>query len=226
MSHFAVAVFSDDADFARLLAPYNEANENYFVFQPVGMEKIRSDFEKFKKENPSWTFDMYLKAYNYVEHEGQWGYFHNPNGFWDWYSLDGREYMYDVKADADIDEYDWNYRKNDYDWYPQNDVDVEEAEEFWDTYIAGDEKEGYPSIWSKQYYIDRYKTKEQYIKEMSRTLPWAFITPDGVWHSAGRCGWFACSDETAEDADRYAKEWDEWIASDANPYVNLVDCHI
>jgi len=29
-----------------------------------------------------------------------------------------------------------------------------------------------------------------------------------------------------EDADRYIQEWDDWIASDANPYVNLVDCHV
>ena len=226
MSHYAVAVFSDDGDFDRLLAPYNENGEKYYVFEPVGMENIVEKYKKFKQKNPSWTLDMYINNFGYVEHEGQWGYWHNPQGYWDWYSLDGKDYMFDLKDDVELPDGAWDYRKNDYDWYPDTTDDVKESAEFWDRYIDGDENEGYPSILNRQYYRERYKTRKQYLKEMSRTLPWAFITPDGVWHSAGTVGWFAESDETSEDADRYAKEWDAWIASDENPYVNLVDCHI
>ena len=226
MSHYAVAVFSDDGDFDRLLAPYNENGKEYYVFEPVGMENIVEKYKKFKQENPSWTLDMYINEFGYVEHEGQWGYWHNPQGYWDWYSLDGKDYLFDIKDDVELPDGAWDYRKNDYDWYPDTEDDIKEYAEFWDRYIDGDEEDGYPSIWNRNYYRERYKTRKQYLKEMSRTLPWAFITPDGVWHSAGTVGWFAESDETAEDANRYAKEWDEWIASDANPYVNLVDCHI
>lgn len=230
MSHYAVAVFSDDGNFDRLLAPYNENDEKEFVFDPVEYGEIEECFEKFKLQNPSWTLDMYIEEMGYIQEGGVWGYRHNPHGYWDWYSLDGKDYLFDVKEDCatDPEADDWigYFRKNDYEWYPDDHEAKVDAEEFWDDFIGETAIAQPPGIWNKQYFLDRYKTKEQYVKEMSRTIPYAFITPDGVWHSAGRVGWFATSDETAESADRYAREWAEWIACDANPYVSLVDCHI
>lgn len=226
MSHFAVAVFSDDANFDCLLAPYDENNACQFVFEPVDYQKIVDDFDRFKKGNKSWTLDMYIKNFGYTQEDGRWGYRYNPHGYWDWYSLDGKDYMYEPKDGAELGDGESYYRKNDIDWYPDNHEATADAEDFWDSFIGSGAYAEPPGMWNKQYFLDRYKTKEQYVKEWSRMLPWAFITPDGVWHAAGRVGWFATSDETAEDADRYAAEWDEWIASDANPYVSLVDCHI
>ena len=226
MSHYAVAVFSDDADFDRLLEPYDENNKKEFEFQVVPYEEILSDFEKFKKNNPSYTLDMYIETYSYEQHEGQWGYWHNPHGYWDWYSLDGKDYLFDAKPGVFLPEGQYDYRKNDIDWFPYDKEAVADAEDFWDSFIGENAFAEPPGLWNKKYYLERYKTKEQYVKEVSRTVPWAFITPDGVWHSAGRVGWFAESDETAEDADRYYAEWEAWIYSNANPYVNLVDCHI
>ena len=230
MSHFAVAVFSDDGNFDRLLEPYNEADEKYFVFNPVAYEHILEKFDKFRQENHNWTLDMYINEMGYQQVDGQWGYYDNPNGYWDWYSLDGKDYLFEVKDDCktDPESEDWigYFRKNDYEWYPDDREAKEDAEEFWDDFIGDTAIAQPPGIWNKQYFLDRYKTKKQYVKEMSRTIPYAFITPDGVWHSAGRVGWFAISDETAEDSDRYMKEWDAWLASEANPYVSLVDCHI
>ena len=57
-------------------------------------------------------------------------------------------------------------------------------------------------------------------------MPYAFITPDGKWHAPGRVGWFAISDESADDWNKYVEEWDAFLASDGNPYVSIVDCHI
>lgn len=229
MSHYAVAVFADDADFGRLLAPYNENNRDEFEFVPIDYHEISEGFEQFKKQNPNWTIDMYIENFGYIQHNGQWGYEHNPHGYWDWYSLDGKDYMFDVKDDCaeDPESDDWigYFRKNDYDWFKEDVEAVRDGREFWEAFVEGNDPD-YPSMFRREYYLDRYKTKEQYLKELARTIPYAFITPDGVWHSAGRVGWFATSDETAESADRYAEEWDAWIASDENPYVSLVDCHI
>ena len=226
MSHYAVAVFSYDRDFDRLLKPYDEADESYFVFEPVDYKDILSDYKNFKKHNPKWTLDQYIDNFKYFEKDGQWGYLHNPQGYWDWYSLDGKDYLFDLKEDAEFEDGIWDYKKSDYNWYPDCEQDKKDAEEFWDDFIGKDAIAQPPGLWNKQYFLDRYKTKEQYVKESGRTVPYAFITPDGVWHSPGRVGSFAISDETAEDWDRYVKEWDAWIASDEDPYVSLVDCHI
>ena len=226
MSHYAVAVFSDDGDFDRLLKPYDENNRDEYEFEPVDYQEIVARFESFAKQNNGWTLDMYLKNMGYIQRDGQWGYEHNPNGYWDWYSLDGRDYMYDAKNGAIRDSGVGAYRKNDIDWYADDPEAEADAEDFWDSFVGENAFAEPPGLWNKKYYLDRYGTKEQYVKEWKRTIPYAFITPDGVWHSAGRVSWFATSDETAESADRYAAEWDAWIASDANPYVNLVDCHI
>jgi len=225
MSHYAVAVFSDDGDFDRLLEPYNEGDSKYYKFFPRSYDEIVERFEKFKLQNPSWTLNKYIEEMRYVQVDGEWGYYENPQGYWDYYTLDGKDYLFDLKKGARLQMNEYYLRKNDYEWYPDDKEAAEDAREFWDDFIGETALAEPPGWWNKQYYLDRYKTKEQYIKEMSRTLPWAFITPDGVWHSAGRVGWFAMSDESAEDSDRYAEEWDEWIRSDANPYVSIVDCH-
>jgi hypothetical protein len=226
MSHYAVAVFAHDGDFVRLLTPYNENNKDEFVFVVIPYEKIVEDFEVFKKENPSYTLNTYIKAYGYVQHDGNWGYWHNPHGFWDWYSLDGKDYLFDPKPGVYLSEDERDYRKNDIEWFPEDKEAKADAEEFWDSFIGENAFAEPPGLFNRRYFLERYKTKEQYVKEMQRTVPWAFITPDGEWHSAGTVGWFACSDEDADSADRYYAEWEAYINSDDNPYVNLVDCHI
>lgn len=225
MSHYAVAVFDDNGEFNHLLRPYNENDKAYFVFEPVSFDDIVVDFDRFQKQNSSWTLDMYIEEFGYIQENGQWGYRHNPNGYWDWYSLDGRNYLFDPVDGFEPEEGQYDYRKNDLNWYPNMIEAGKEAREFWENYVENGSEE-FESFFTREYYLDRYKTKEQYVREMMRVVPYAFITPDGVWHSPGRVGWFACSNETAEDWERYVKEWDEFLASDTNPYVNLVDCHI
>lgn len=227
MSHYAVAVFSNDGDFDSLLAPYNEHDPNYYVFEPIPYGKIVERFERFKEHNPRWTLEKYIKEFKLFQKDGEWGYEHNPRGYWNYYSLDGKDYLFDLKKGAKCEEGGPGYyRKNDYNWYPDDKEAREDAREFWDDFIGPDALAEPPGPWSKQYFLDRYKTKEQYIKEASRTIPYAFITPDGVWHAPGRVWYFAMSDESADDSDRYAAEWDTWLESDANPYVSIVDCHI
>ena len=54
MSHYAVAVFAsqpNEREFDRLLEPFNESDENYFIFEPVNEGELQSDWEKFKKNN-------------------------------------------------------------------------------------------------------------------------------------------------------------------------------
>lgn len=225
MSHYAVAVFSDDGDFGYLLEPYNEADERYFEFCPVDREEKRRYFEeKFKPQNPDWTFEQFCENFGYIYNaNGEFGYAHNPHGYWDWYSLDGKEYMYELRIDASDDEY---HRKNDYDYDYIDPEDVKRAEEFWDSYVVRGKKPNHFVLYKPEYYLERYKTKEQYVREIGVVVPFAFITPDGAWHAPGRMGWFAQDDATDESMNAYIKEWQDYIHSDSNPYVSFVDCHI
>ena len=226
MSHYAVAVFADDGDFDRLLRPYDVKDRDYFEFVAVEYADIASRFERFHQHNPLWSFAEFINQFGYVRENGQWGYYCNKQGYWDWYSLDGRDYMFSLKDGVKLSDGAFDYHKNDYDWLAEDEAAAEDAAEFWDDFIGETKLAEPPGIWDRNYFIKRYKNKERYVEEMRRTIPYAFITPDGVWHSAGRVGSFASSNETVEDADQYIQEWDNWIASDANPYVNLVDCHI
>ena len=226
MSHYAVAVFSDDGDFDKLLRPYDENNEDYFEFEPVDFEVIEADFNRFKPLNKNWTLEMYINEFGYQQVDGKWGHYHNPHGYWDWYTLDGKDYLFDLKGGACRPENEYYFRKNDYDWWPDDTEAQKDAAEFWDDFIGPTALAEAPGVWNKKYFLERYGTKEQYVKEMGRVVPYAFITPDGAWHAPGRMGWFAISDESADDSDRYAEEWYAYLKSDINPYVSIVDCHI
>lgn len=223
MSHYAVVVFAEDGDFDGLLAPYNEADEKYKVFVPKPYEQIEEEFNRFKLNNPDWTMEMYLDQYSHED--GEWGYRENPQGYWDWYTLDGKDYLFELKDGAKPDDRG-DYHKADYLWEEDDEVLAESAGQFWDRYIATAKNGDPPSLYRREYYLERYKTKEQYMQECSKTVPYAFITPDGKWHAPGRVGWFGMSDENAEDWNRYEKEWHAYLKTGDNPCVSIVDCHI
>lgn len=225
MSHYAVAVFDNYGEFNRLLAPYNENNRDYFVFHPVKYKEMIDRFDKFREQNEDWTLDMFIDCFGYIRRDGQWGYENNPNGYWDFYTLNGRSYLYEPVKGFELPEGQYEYRKNDINWYPDMEEARAEAEEFWDEFVEGKNDE-IDNFMTRDFYLKRYQTREQYIRENTRVIPYAFITPDGEWHSPGRVGYFGLSDETADKWNEYAREWDDWLASSANPFVNFVDCHI
>lgn len=219
MSHYAIAVFSNDLDFDRLLEPYSENNKEEFIYEPYSQVEIDERWEKFSKMNPNWTRDQYLKEF-YVLHDNIWCGYYNPHGYYDWYSLDGRRYLFDFKEG-----YDYKQdcpKKSDYDWYKTEHTSLKKLRSNWKKYSTeGDD------FFKAEYYLERYGTEEQYIKEMMRpTVPYAFVTPDGVWHAPGKVGWFALSDETAESMNKYFEEWCDFIDNGPDCYVSLVDCHI
>ena len=118
MSHFAVAVFSDDGNFDELLEPYLVSNKKEQCFFAISYDQIEANFKKFKKQNKDWTIDQYIQLHKYFDQNGQWGYMSNPHGYCDYYSLDGRDFMFELKDGVELPDGAWDYRKNDYEWYP------------------------------------------------------------------------------------------------------------
>lgn len=232
MSHYAVAVFSNDPDgFDDLLAPYDE--NSHFTRHIKDKEKLRDEFDKFLLQNPSWEelgFDHWLEDMGYNREGDEIVSYHNDNAKWDWYTLDGKDYMFPLKRGVVLGDGEWYHRKNDYIYdQPDEDFDTDWCERFWDVFVMGKpakDGEKFDSLFNKNYYIDRYGTKERYLKCCSIVHPYAFITPDGAWHAPGNMGWFAIDDATDESYERYMDEWMAYVMSDENPYVSFVDCHI
>ena len=224
MSHYAVAVFANSPDdFYKLLAPYNE--NGFQTRHVVDQQKLLEQYDRFLERNPGWRelgFDYYLREHGCRREGSEIVSYYNDNAKWDYYSLGGASYLYDLKPGEFYDTYGCA-RKNQYD-YSNSEYDQEACASFWDRCVAGDDTSG--MILSKEYYLERYGTKEQYLKECAFNGPYAFITPDGVWHSPGTVGWFASDDATAETKNQYIDEWQAYIASDDDPYVSFVDCHI
>lgn len=226
MSHYAVAIFADsprDEAFDELMDPYSENDERYFIFEPVSDDELLQHWEKFKAQNPSWKYSDWLNEC-YTLRDGRYGHWYNPYGYYDYYALDARAYMYHPLPGFQ-DKHEDFFRKSEIDWFakdPDNDFSEQEWREKWREYST----RGH-GLCTPEYYHERYQTEEQFVAEMMRPwLPYAFVTPDGKWHAPGRVGWFACSDETAESMDAYYAEWIDFIKNAPDCYVSLADCHI
>jgi hypothetical protein len=238
MSHYAVAVFSDSPDrfeFDRLLAPFDETDEKYYVFKPVTDEELVSGWEKFHEQNPNWYYSQWLEQMYHLQ-GNQYGYYYNPNAKYDYYSLDGKAYMYELTPEAERElaahkddpdfEYPVFYKKSQLHWFGGNDED-DRDEARWRKCWAKLRKNDGDGFFSFRYYEERYGTVSQYVKEMMRpATPYAFVTPDGVWHAPGNVGWFAMSDETADTQDKYWDEWCDFIKNAPDCYVSICDFHI
>lgn len=201
MSHFSVLVFAKDENEAdRLMAPYQENN----------MGDCPKQFLKFYPDDE-----------RRVDPEtGERGYWENPNAKWDYYrpwpikpAAKGRGFplrVSDVAWDATPSE-----RKN--------------AADDWAAIIRGDKDEMLDRslYFRREYYLEEFVDEETYVSENSGVLPWAFITPDGVWHQKGNMGWWAANDATRESRKKYHEELNNAIrAVPQDLMAFLFDCHI
>lgn len=228
MSHYALAVFSTKPNleaFDELLIPYDENNENFYVFEPVDQSVIGEKWKKFHKQNPKWTAEHYLNAmWHYDKASGSFGYWSNPNAMYDYYTIGGKDYIFETLDHAETDTF---RKKSEIDWFrldldePLADRLAHLCKEWEKRSVEGD------GLFAPEYYIERYGDCDTYVEEMLRPVtPYAFITPDGKLHAPGRVGWFGMSSETAETERAYFKEWCDFIKNAPDCYVTICDCHI
>lgn len=105
---------------------------------------------------------------------------------------------------------------------------------FWETYIEGqepqteEEKEAIKwEFYKKEYYIERYETKENYAKMESTFTCWALLDETG-WHEKGKMGWWATNDSTKDSEELFVEKFTETLNKPENQdkYLIIVDCHI
>lgn len=105
---------------------------------------------------------------------------------------------------------------------------------FWETYVEGqepkteEEKENIKfEMYKKEYYIERYETKENYAKRESTFTCWALLDETG-WHEQGKMGWWALNDSTKDSELLFIEKFTETLNKPENQdkYLIIVDCHI
>lgn len=105
---------------------------------------------------------------------------------------------------------------------------------FWELYVEGQEPQNEEEkemikweIYKKEYYIERYETKENYAKINSIFTTWALLDEKG-WHEKGEMGWFAMANDTKDSELLFIEKFTETIQKPENQdkYLVIVDCYI
>ena len=154
---------------------------------------------------------------------------YNPNSKWDWYEIGGR-------WDGLLRKKGTGRRCNTLqikDWDISADpAEIKGIERFWEIVVEGAEpqdknEEMASHLYNKDYYIQKYETKENYVETESVFTTYAVLLQDGTWLAPGEMGWFGASSESPEESLAWEKGYKDIIDKlDPEWYVTIVDCHI
>ena len=229
MSHYSVAVFvRDPADLDERMAPFYE-----------GVEPD-SPYAVFREDTEGGYTDPAT---------GKKGWISNPNAKWDWYEVGGRwsgllklkEGRIGIYTHLSQQYADEQRRKGccdvariaDCDFSPNEkaynalcrkwEVTVEDAP------LKPDEKaDDFFLIYTKEYMLEYYGTKENYARSGSTLSTFAYLTEDGEWVEPGMMGWFGMDSSTRESRENHQLRFEEYLkkAEAEGLYMMIVDCHI
>ena len=254
MSHFTVGVITRDPyNVDYLLRPYDENGTDYYIKE---LYMSKEDYiNSYKNEHPDTTLtdkQIYATAndmYTGVEEDGIYDYY-NPDAKWDWYEIGGRwSNSLKVKKDAQFNmgghygkmgtpEGKGRYRWVDaaplceIEWDLMNTISPEQkkkASEFWDKYVLNqDSNYDAKFAYKREYYLDRYKTKEEYIKRTNIFTTHDLLVEDREWITVGDMGWFGCDGSTYDSETDYIKQFYDIVKAPEyqNYWFVVVDCHI
>jgi len=205
------------------------------------------------------TFEDYIKCCyenTYDEEQQDYGYWRNENGYWDGWRIGGRYRRAIPASQGSVEEVAWEYkmspedledreqnRKNYYDSTQLKYLDLSsnikvynKELRFWEVVVEGqpiredEDKKDFLNLYKKEYYLERYKTKENYAKQGSKFLTYALLTPDGKWYSVGTVGWWGNDNSTTDSYATYVEFFDktvkEYKEKYPDYYITVLDCHI
>jgi hypothetical protein len=228
----------DDDEWKRMRNHYAKTDESVLTM---------SNTELYSKYGDSWNDNMWVD-----EGDEKWveKSTYNPDSKWDWYLMGGRwrgmlklkEGKEGILGDSGVFD-NKPFLENGVDQAKFGDIDwegmvnpneFEKQSRFWEIYIEGDtpkndaERDMIEHTWyKKEYFVDKYKNKETYLKAMLSFSTYA-VLKDGEWIEPGEMGWFGSSNATNESKldfeinfhDKFLKD----LSDDA--LLTIVDCHI
>ena len=236
--HFITAVIVDEPKLSLVeeaLEPYREdytdaCNNKYKKFHSVYEEcknKYNEEDEDIKALYP--TLKEYIgKAckYEWDEEMNDYGYWENPNAKWDWYNICPKgtteRYKPATEDNAFVQIKDFSKCYNNIDKY-------DDYIRFWEIAVEGEPlKEGEVepfNLYSKEYYIENYRDKDNFATLNAAAHCWAFIF-DGNWYERGEMNILG-GYVTKESIIEYIKKWQEVIddQKNQNKYIAIVNCH-
>ena len=246
----------DEGELEELLAPYSE-NLEVEPYIDITKEEIINNAKQRKneflkaiekgEELKDWQ-QAYISAttdeelYNLERYEdeefdenGNQLSRYNPLSKWDWYVVGGR-WGGALNVNGEWVDYG-KIKEIRLDEMPaKKQMIYDEALLFWKIFVdeeepANEEEKEFKNnefcLFKKEYYLDRYKTKEHYAKMCSTWFTHALLY-NGQWYESGEMGWFGCDDSTQDSEIAYLKKFNEILHNPDNQekYFVVVDCHI
>ena len=228
MSHFSVYVFTkkNGKSVEDLLAPYDEnlTMAPYVQYtREQAIAKVRKEQEDYKNGE---IYQEYLKDPIAYE-EKCCGYNNDPD------RIDKHiDYLKNVFP-KELEWTDEECYQSEAKWYEEHMIDKDgnllstyNPNSKWDWYEEGGRFSGNLVTKNGREVNEDWVSKIDWDKTYT---PFAYVTPDGVWHERGKMGWWAIvTDE--KDKDEWEYEYKEMIRGYLSPEkeieVTVVDCHI
>ena len=202
---------------------------------------LEKEFPKELKMNDEQLYKKAIKWYD-KEQIGKKGEVYstsNPKAKWDWYIIGGRwGNTFKLKkgksgkfggrsflSDRGYKEgYADQAKKGDIDFkFMENDKEELKAyEDNWNKTVI--DKKGWES---PEYYLKRYGTKENYIKEQMQFSTFAVLDKNG-WYEAGKLGWWGMDSGSIKDHKKFKQTYFDRFLKDLpnNMFLTIVDYHI
>ncbi len=194
--------------------------------------KTYTDEDYYEEKRQWWEDDMVNENEDLLST-------YNPDSKYDYYVVGGRwENSLKIKEDR-LSEYPDNHmgyvdsaKVSDVDFFYVDPVSAVNSGRFWDIKVEGaplkeGEKEPF-SLYNKDYYLERYKTRDNFIKTVNSFRTYAILTPDSKWHEPGQMGYFGMNDASVEDEVSFDKNYFNILDLEKykDCYITVIDCHI
>lgn len=250
MSHFSVAVFTDeDTSVDGLLAPFYEylevekyvAKTKQEIIQEgkVRLKYLRKTYKEYMKDKKAYRrkYRKNIKKLRFIKNIPSMLKWNNEKIYKyetrfydeDEFTEDGGIYStYNPKAK-------WDYYGIGGRWEKMlivgNGLHVNSAKVKdirWDLMEEENKSKLKPfdkflkdTYYSDEYIKKRYPTEEDYIKTFTKFSTYAALMPDGTWIEPGKMGWWGLSSATAKEETEFEKNYEENILKKVEPEWQL-----
>lgn len=221
-----------DRTVKQIIEDEKEYLDKFLEYKKNGLELSdyqKNFIEKYQGKSDAEIYAIWRQNYEdgNFDNEGNLLTTYNPKSKWDWWVIGGRWNDYYAKGNilqikdfilySDLSEEQYNriVKK----WKSiTGEITLTEEEE--------KDLFGF-RLWTNEYCLKRYKTFDNYIKEMTSNMPYSIVDKNG-WYTKGDMGWFGCDDATAESASDFRNFAEEYFRAEENQekYIVFVDCHI